>query len=501
MQTKPTIVSRPALTPSTRGGKALVLIAVALPMLFGLLGLVVDGSLLMNERHGLQTVADAAATTAARELSRGRSVSEAQQAAEALVREENGLADANVTVNAPPTTGPYTGNTDYVEVIVTRSVESSFMRVVQGETSKTVQARAVAGVEDATAGAAVVVLDPDPSPVRINLPSGLPAVVLPPVQVGGLELLGLGQLDVNGAVIVNTQWGGRDEDGDPAGDSAGPPYGASCTPILPLTKLRGEDIRVTGGVGDPANYGHVQAGQPSPLKANKAPVPDPLRNLPVPTVAADPLNVSATDRGSVNILSLPLLAPPVTLQPGVYDYINIITGPVVFQPGVYIIRGTNPLTGIALSILGGQVTAEGVMFYITNSAAYTPADGLPDVNDGETVPPRIGVASMVPSVVINAGLLGSSFSGLDSSGSPFDGMLVYQRRTDRRPIAIFAEQILGGTSLSGTVYAKWGQLLFAGYGDYDLKFAVGTARIVNSVDLTITPTELFPPARDVYLVE
>jgi len=490
---------------SSREGKVLLFLAVSLPMLFGMLGLVVDGGLLMKEHRGLQTAADAAATTAARQISLGKSLSAATQAAVELVHEHNALPDATVTVNRPPSTGPFAGKPDYVEVIVSRAVESNFIQVVSGGTTKTVQARAVAGIENATSGGVLVVLDPDPSPVNVSgLPAGIPALGLPALHLGGLELLGLGQLRVQGAVFVNTEWGGQDENGDPAGEE--PPLGGSrhaitCTPILPLTRLLAEDIRVTGGVDNPANYGNVQSGESSPLKANKPAVLDPLRNLPAPTVAADPFNVSATERGTVNIVSLPLLAPPVTLQPGVYESITIVTGTVIFQPGVYIIRNKNPLTGISLSIVAGRVTANGVMFYITDSAAYTPADGLPDANDGGTVPAAPGVPSLAPSVVINAGLLGSTYSGLSSASSPFDGMLVYQRRTDRRPIAIVAEQLLGGTAMSGTVYAKWGQLLFVGHGTYDMKFAVGTARIVNALSCTFAPTTLFPPVREVFLVE
>lgn len=492
-------------SPAVRRGKVVVILAIALPMLFGMLGLVIDGGLLMEEHRGLQTVADAAATTAAREISLGKSAAEATQAATELVREHNEMSDATVTVNRPPTSGPYAGNDDYVELIVARNLANNFIQVVSGESSKSVSARAVAGLENATEGIALITLDPDPAPITITgLPAGLTLPTLPSTSLGGLELLGLGQMKVEGAVIVNSEWGGVDENGDPAGNEpmlGFVQHGLSCMPILPLTKLRAHDIRVTGGVDDPENYGHFTSGEPNPLQANKAPAPDPLKSLPVPTVAADPMNVSAVERGTVNIVSLPLVGPPVTLRPGVYESINIVSGKVIFEPGVYIIRNKSALTGISLSIVAGQVTAEGVMFYITDSSGYSPANGLPDANDGETVPPAPAVTALVPSVVVNAGLLGSSFSGLNSPGSPFDGMLFYQRRTDRRPIAIVAEQLLGGSSLSGTVYAKWGQLLFVGHGTYDLRFAVGTARFVNALACTLNPTNPFPPVREVYLVE
>ncbi len=63
------------------------------------------------------------------------------------------------------------------------------------------------------------------------------------------------------------------------------------------------------------------------------------------------------------------------MQPGVYDWIEIISGNVTFAPGIYIITGANPLTGVGLSILGGTVTANGVLFYITNSTSFDPSSG------------------------------------------------------------------------------------------------------------------------------
>jgi hypothetical protein len=316
-----------------------------------------------------------------------------------------------------------------------------------------------------------------------------------------LEVLGLGALRVDGAVFVNSEWGGVDEDGNPSGAGAGLPWALACTPLLPLTKLRATDIRVVGGVDDPQNYGAFEADEPSPLRANRLPIPDPLRSLPVPTYAADPLNVFGEEHGAVSVISLPLLAPPVRLQPGVYEWIQIVSGRVIFDPGVYIIRGAHPVTQISLDITGGQVTGDGILFYITDTVDYTPAIGLPDAADGESVPPAAGAASMIPSVVINAGLPGTRLSGLSDDSSPFDGLLLYQRRVSRRPIMIVAEQLLGNAGLSGTIYAKWGQLDFIGHGTHDLAFAVGTGRIINVLECTFAPTRLFPPAEDVFVVE
>ncbi|MBI3464449.1 MAG: hypothetical protein HY000_15555 [Planctomycetes bacterium] len=484
--------------PSRRSGKTLLLFAVLLPALLAFTGLIIDGGLLMAAQRHAQHVADAAATAAALEKHRGESDSTAAAAATNLVHAHNGLPDAQVVVNIPPAQGPYAGRSGYVEVVLAHDVPTYLMQVLGAASSSTVRAQAVAGYEPSTAGAAIVVLDPDPPPLSVSpIPPLLPAA---PALLGGFEVLGQGELRVEAAVLVNTQWGGVDQNGDPAGDGPGPPYAIACTPLLPLTQLRALDIRVVGGVDNPNNYGHISPQQDSPLKANKLPVPDPFRNLPPPTLTTDPSNVRADIYGGVTVANLPL-APPRVLQPGVYDWIEVISGRVIFSPGIYVIRGANPLTQAALSIVGGNVTAQGVMFYITNSPAYSINDGSPDSLDGETAPPAPGAAALLPSVILNLSLLNSTFSPLNDPTSPFHGMTIYQRRRDRRPIIILREDLLLAGSFSGTAYAKWGHVILAGSGTFDARFVAGTMRVVNATNVTLAPGTLLPPAEDVFLVQ
>lgn len=494
------LITTKACSGNNRQGKVLILMAILMPTLFGILGLVIDSSLLMHEYRSLQQVTDAAATTAALELSRGESLAVAKARATEIVQTHNNLSDATLTVNVGPTSGLYVGQSNYVEVIVNRQSPTYFIQVIRGESIQNVTTRAVAGIENATSEAAMVVLDPDPPGITVG---GIPlsVTIYPSIHLGGLESLGLGRLKVEGSVHVNTEWGGKDEEGLPVGDPMFLRSSVTCTPLLPLTKVLSEDLRVVGGVDNPNNYGHLDSSSDCPLQANRRPVPDPLIDLPAPSAAVDPDNVSSVNRGSVNVINLPILAPPVVLRPGVYNYINVIAGPVRFEPGVYIVRGVNPLTQIAVSILAGPVTAEGVMFYITDSGGYSTDNGSPDSGDGETVPPDYSVTTLLPSVVINAGLLGSKYTPLNDPGSPFDGMLLYQRRTDRRPIVLVAEQLIGSTNLSGMIYSKWGHLIFAGHGTYDLALCAGSIRVVNVLECKFNPTRKFLPAKDVFLVD
>lgn len=486
---------------NARRGNVLVLVLILLPALIGVVGLLLDGSILLNDSRELQHATDAAATAAALERHNEGSAADLTAVTESYIQQHNQFAAASVDVFAPPVQGPYAGVDGFVEVVSTRQTETYLIHVLGQSSSQTLVTRAVAGARDATAGAAIVVLDPDPPPFNLlglSLPLVLPSL---PALLGGLECLGAGRVQVHGAVLVNTEWGGVDEEGQPAGLSAGPPHAIHCMPLLPLTKLSATDIRVVGGVDNERNYGATNGQSTDTLRCNKRSVPDPLRDVPPPTVATDPANVSATQRGHVTIVGLPILLPPVVLNPGVYESINVVSGRVVFNPGVYIIRNRNALTQLPLSIVAGQVVANGVMFYLTDNASYSAAGGSADALDGESTPAPINVGGLLPSAVINVGLLSSQFSPLDSPGSPYHGMMIYQRRHDRRPIVIVQENLLGAGTLQGTVYSKWGHLILAGKGTYNARFVVGTMRIVALLDVTIQPNQLLPPAQDVFLVE
>ena len=478
-----------------RKGKVLVLLAVSVPAIFAIAGLVFDAGMLMTNRQNLQQAADAAATAAAMDLLLGKST--ASTTATNYFQSLNGFANAQVTTNIPPQSGPYAGQAGFVEVIGTFQYTNQIMQIVGAASQSQITVRAVSGYEASTAGAAVVVLDPLPAPVAIG---PIPSIMLPsyPALTGGLEVLGLGSLSVNGAVLVNNTWGGVDQNGNPAGSGPGPPYGISCTPLLSLTSLLATDIRVVGGVDKQTNYASIAQGSPSPLKANALTVPDPYEKLPVPCTATDPANVNTTTYGGVQVIQLPLLVAPTTLHPGVYDWIEIVSGSVIFAPGIYIIRGANPITGISLSILAGTVTANGVLFYITNSTTFDPVSGAPDSADGDTRPPT-GNITQLPSVVINSALPGGSFSPL-AAGSPFDGMLIYQRRMDSNPIVVYAN-LPGDVPFQGAVYAKWAHFLFSGTGTLNLSITAGTARIIPVGSLTLKPTKLLSSAFDVFLVE
>lgn len=483
---------------SRRQGKVLALFAVSLPVMLAVAGLVLDGGEMLNESRIAQHATDAAASAAAKSLQDGATLSEAIAIAEEYIHDYNELSAADVDVWIPPVSGPLTGDAQSVEVEIRQPSPRHFLSFVGGSAVPEVRTRAVARYKPVTAGAALVVLDPDPP--SIGLPA-LPGVLwaLPPL-VAGVEVLGTASFRIDGAVHVNTTWGGVDEEGNPAGESAPAPWGIACPDLSFSQKLRARDIRVGGGVDVPSHYGHFTSGEPSPLKASRLPVPDPLIDVPVPTFASDPNNVVGTEWGGVSIDD-PWFSSTQTLEPGVYDWLEITSGSVEFDPGVYIIRSVNPVTGIALNITGGWVEADDVLFYVTDSAGYSPGSGAPDSGDGETAPPFPGVSTLVPSIVINSPFFFSEFRGLKDPGSPYDGMLIFQRRADRRPIVVVSDWFLGGEHVRGTIYAKWGQVVLAGRGFQKIRVAAGTLRLLTIGTSRIAPSDLLPPAEDVVLAE
>ncbi|PQO38772.1 hypothetical protein C5Y96_02505 [Blastopirellula marina] len=489
---------------STRRGKVLVFLAVLLPTLFTFLLLVLDGSNVTASFRDAQQVADTAALSGADELFFGSSTSEVEAIASAFAEANVSTNSATIEVNCPPLTGSFAGSSSHVEVILRDAVRNSFGSTRLGNEETTISARSVAGLKAVTDDSAIIVLDDDPPPFALS--PVLPIVPSLPAILGGMEVLGLGQVTVDGAVIVNTKWGGVDEHNENVGKNALPPYGISCTPILATSKLAATDIRTSGGVDRLQNYSKFgSSGSENFLHAKRRPVPDPFRELPVPTVGVDATNVKADFHGGRTIVGIPLIGPPVTMRPGVYEWITVLAGRVEFEPGVYIIRNTDPLTQISLTMLAGEIQADGVMFYITDNAGYSPTLGTPDASDGETRPDAGGlladVVGLLPSAVVNIGLLGSDISPINDSSSPFDGFSFYQRRTDRRPMVFVQENLLGNGSLAGHIYSKWGHVILAGKGTFDARFVVGTLRIIALLDMDIRPTIDLPPAYDVYLAE
>ena len=132
-------------------GQILVLTTVSMIALMGIMALTLDASFMFEKRNRLHAVADAAAKSAAIEVIRNPSVSQAsleafadQQALAHGFVSTRQSGTTSVVINRPPTSGTFAGNVSYVEAVVSE-VTSTFFAKIVGWTNMTPLATAVAG--------------------------------------------------------------------------------------------------------------------------------------------------------------------------------------------------------------------------------------------------------------------------------------------------------------------------------------------------------------------
>jgi Flp pilus assembly protein TadG len=123
-------------SPSERG-QAIILIALAIFGLLALTALAVDGGNAYSERRRAQNAADATVLDAALAKVRGQDLYTEGLARAASNRYEDTNAGAgssnpslNVEIYAPPISGPYSGNPEYVQTFITITTPTYFGRVV-----------------------------------------------------------------------------------------------------------------------------------------------------------------------------------------------------------------------------------------------------------------------------------------------------------------------------------------------------------------------------------
>lgn len=462
--------------PRRRRGAILVWCGLLLPILVAMVGLVIDGGLMLAVYRAGQNSADAAALAAAMDMMLGRSSAQTTATATTYVTDraynaqDRDLRDATVVVNIPPSQGAYAGNDHYVEVVVTCPITTNFLHVLPGfNRNQSVTARAVAGFEMVSAGEGVMTLDPTAWP--------------------GLDVSGGGAIKVKGRVIVNSEGGGVDELGQPSlmAQQGHSRWGAKGGQPNSNYGIFGQDIQVVGGVDNPTSFKNVDPdNSDSPLHCNSLPEPDRFRYLPTPSEAN---GVTATNWGKVKVTNDGLQqgglpdwddGVKVTLQPGIYEQLTVTGYTVVLEPGIYVLSGPNTNN---LSLTGGQVTGDGVMFYNTGQN-YIAATGAPDASDppdpwGTSPPPKTADTSF-GDVTINASM---HFTPIDSTKYSypnaeirvFDGMLFYQRRANKKGVSIEGNANAG--KLDGVIYAKWAPFKISGQGTYDAQFIVGSISV------------------------
>jgi Flp pilus assembly protein TadG len=300
------------------GGQALIITALCMTCLFGFVALAADVGIMLREKRLVQTAADSAAIAGALELNFG-GVSSAAQTSAAQNGFTDGASGATVTVNGPsqngPQSGPYAGNKAYVEVIVSQSQPTFFMRLF-GRSAMTVAARAVA-----TLGAGQ----------------------------GCVYELGTSGTDItwNGSGATNISTCSILDD-------------SSSTNALIFA---GSGSVIAQSIGVVGGYSNTGSGtlNPNPPTLGIVPVSDPLAFLTPPANPGSCL-------GGIGNPYLVNNSSPLTLQPGCYDGLTLSgSGAVTLGGGLYYIDGPFNFTG------AGAVTGTGVTIYLANSngASFT----------------------------------------------------------------------------------------------------------------------------------
>ncbi len=293
-----------------RSGQILPVAAILMSGMVALTGLVLDGGMIYQVKRRMQTAADAAAMGGAQELLRGNTslVVAAARGDSSLNGFTDSVNSTTVTVNNPPLNGPRAGNSLFVEVILSRPVPTTFLRVVNRQFS-TVKSRAVAGLMNYADGC-VIALDPD--------------------DRGALTVAGTSTLTSGCGVMVNS-----------IDDRALTVNGGGC--------IYADEVGVSGGWT--AN-GSANCIQPNAPVVDTPPALDPLAYMQPPPRPLLPTGLNFKITGGA-----------VVVLPGLYiGGIEITGGDVTFLPGVY------HLDGGGLKISGTPtVRGEGVLFYNTNT--------------------------------------------------------------------------------------------------------------------------------------
>ena len=303
-----------------RPGQAMPILAAAMAVIIGLCGLAVDVGLLYTARRSMQTAADAAAVAGATALRNAQTVSGAARAAATLNGFTDGSSDVSVAVNNPPSSGTYSGNASYVEVVVAQPQPTYFLRAL-GYNSVSVSSRAVSGTIS-----------------------------------GPACMYSLNKTTSNAFVV-----------------SGGSPLTASCGVLIRSNNSSG--LVVSGGSTLTAtSIGVVASGYsasassvtPTPL-TNVAPFGDPLASLQAPTVGAIPSSCTTTpDTTSLHGYSATAGA---TINPGTYcGGITVSGGKTLnLNPGTYILYGGG------LTVSSSNLIGDGVTFYNTGTASGSTA--------------------------------------------------------------------------------------------------------------------------------
>jgi len=419
-------------------GQTAVLLALSFTVLAGCLALAIDTGLLFVAKRNMQIAADAAAVAGALDYKYNGSTTTANSTAQAAATANgvtNGKGGAVVTVNTPPSNGPYAGQSGFVEAIVSEPESVYFLKMLKFSTI-TVSARAVAG-------------------------SGSVAGCVWALAKSGTDVsvTGSGSFSANNCTIYDD---------------------SSSSNALTLTGSGSISAQNIGIVG---NYTKTGSGSihPNPPMTGLAPAADPLANLPTPTITTGTCasNCVQSFSGSSNN----------SIGPGNYNQIsNTGSGTLTLTPGNYIINGNLSNSGSGNLVLGaGNYTITG-NFTTTGSGALTLGAGNYIVQGtlgltGSGSLTGIGVTFYTQGSTTVTGS-GSMDLEAPTSGT-YNGVMFFQDRADTNTMSLTGS---GGAKFKGIVYAPAAPVTLTGSGSWNINADFITDSISETGSGSITDT-------------
>jgi Putative Flp pilus-assembly TadE/G-like len=386
-------------------GQVMILICVGIFALMGMIAVVADFCFLQHQKNMMQTAADSAAMAGAEELNYGDQVA-AGKADAASNGYTDGTGSVTVVINNPPSSGPNTSNTGYVEAIVSKPEPTYFLSLI-GINTMTVSVRAVA--YEGSGPNCIYVMDPTAS--------------------SALSGSGSASIQSGCGVMVDSN-------------------SSSAIVLSGSASVTAPAIGVVGGYtgGSSASF------TPTP-KTGVIAAADPLAYVQAPTVGSCAhTNFSVSNGGSSSSYY--------QLYPGTYcGGITVSNGFLQFNAGTYV------LAGGGLTSKGGPVmNGSAVTFYNTTGTggyqAISLTGGATSNFSAPTSGPLAGILFFQDRAIPNSAA-GSTVSG--NSTSTFDGALYFPTTTltfsgnsslNGYNIVVANKVALSGNSTIGTNYSS-----------------------------------------------
>ncbi len=392
---------------ASTGGQVMVLICVSLIAIMGMIAVVTDFSFMQHQRNMMQTAADSAAMAGAAELNYGDQVAGGRADA-ATNGYTNGSNSVTVAINNPPTSGPNTSNSGYVEAIVTRQEPTYFLRAL-GVNTMTVSARAVA--YEGNGPNCIYVMNPSAS----------------------------GAMSANGNVTIDSKCGLLVDSSSSSGLSVNGNSSISAT-----------TIGVVGGYSANGNTSFSPTPKTGVIAAS-----DPLAYVQAPTVGSCAhtnfsLNGNNGSSGS-----------PYQLYAGTYcDGISVNGNSVLhFNAGTYVLAG-----GGMLINGNSTMTGTGITFYNTTGTGSYGAITLNGNSQANFSAPTSGTLAGIlffQDRSIPANSAASTING--NSSSTFDGAIYFATTTinyngnssaSGYSIVVANQLVINGNSTLGSNYSS-----------------------------------------------